>query len=279
MSTKLSAYLLAMAQAGAKPVALTEVDSFLAMDKVGNVTVYSGSLAYAATFMRSILSVMRIPASSATLSDMSAAVGTGLFSGQRSSLFCFVLLGSDSMKPGKTALCDRRRLLTLEGHADRSNQSQRQLTRRPNISINKVLEMLGYGLARNVASGLNFLSGIFGNVVRPMLQSVEGYDANRIIELPSHKVADDGFEIRSLDLGLAVDAAAAIAINYQINRLIRAVGHGTGRPARFRDLQHLQYSKTSTSQSVLSWFHSTKRRARRRCFRSSAVYKVALRER
>lgn len=41
-----------------------------------------------------------------------------------------------------------------------------------------------------------------------MLQSVEGYDANRIIELPSHKIADDGFEIRSLDLGLPVDAAA-----------------------------------------------------------------------
>ena len=34
----------AMAQAGAKPVALTEVDSFLAIDKDGNVTVYSGKV-------------------------------------------------------------------------------------------------------------------------------------------------------------------------------------------------------------------------------------------
>ena len=34
----------AMAQAGAKPVALTEVDSFLAIDKVGHVTVYSGKV-------------------------------------------------------------------------------------------------------------------------------------------------------------------------------------------------------------------------------------------
>src|SRR5439155_20736489 len=34
----------AMAQAGAKPVALTEVDSFLAIDEVGNVTVYSGKV-------------------------------------------------------------------------------------------------------------------------------------------------------------------------------------------------------------------------------------------
>ncbi len=34
----------AKAQAGAKPVALTEVDSFLAIDKAGNVTVYSGKV-------------------------------------------------------------------------------------------------------------------------------------------------------------------------------------------------------------------------------------------
>ena len=33
-----------MAQAARKPVALTEVDSFLAIDKVGNVTVYSGKV-------------------------------------------------------------------------------------------------------------------------------------------------------------------------------------------------------------------------------------------
>ena len=35
---------MAVAQAGAKPVALTEVDSFLAIDKSGNVTVYSGKV-------------------------------------------------------------------------------------------------------------------------------------------------------------------------------------------------------------------------------------------
>jgi nicotinate dehydrogenase subunit B len=34
----------AMAQGGAKPVALTEVDSFLAIDKAGNVAVYSGKV-------------------------------------------------------------------------------------------------------------------------------------------------------------------------------------------------------------------------------------------
>ena len=34
----------AMGQAGAKPVALTKVDSFLAIDKAGNVTAYSGKV-------------------------------------------------------------------------------------------------------------------------------------------------------------------------------------------------------------------------------------------
>jgi hypothetical protein len=42
--------------------------------------------------------------------------------------------------------------------------------------------LLGDWLARNVAPGLNFLSYIVGNAVFPVLQSVEGYDANRIIE-------------------------------------------------------------------------------------------------
>jgi virulence factor BrkB len=83
----------------------------------------------------------------------------------------------------------------LSLRAVQSNQPQRQPARRPSVSINKVSEMLGHGLARNVASSLNFLSDIFGNVVRPMFQSVEGHDANRIIELPGHKFTDDGFEI------------------------------------------------------------------------------------
>jgi hypothetical protein len=91
----------------------------------------------------------------------------------------------------------RRRWLPrfLRLKAVHSNLPQRQLARRPSVSINKVSEMLGHGLARNVASSLNFLSDIFGNVVCPMLQSVEGHDANRIIELPGHKFTDDGFEI------------------------------------------------------------------------------------
>jgi hypothetical protein len=92
--------------------------------------------------------------------------------------------------------------------------------------------MLGHGLTRNVAPGLNFLSDIFGNVVRPMLQSVEGYDPNRIIELPSHEVSDYCIEVCALDLGLAVHATATETVYHEVDRLIRSVRNGTRRPAR-----------------------------------------------
>jgi len=87
--------------------------------------------------------------------------------------------------------------------------------------------MLRHGLARNVAPGLNFLSDVFRNIVCPVLQSVEGNDANRIIELPGHKIANDGFELRALDLGLAIHGAILKAVDHEIDRLIRAVRYGT----------------------------------------------------
>ena len=52
------------------------------------------------------------------------------------------------------------------------------------------------------------------------------------LNCPVRKIVDDSFNIGSLDFGLAIDAAAAKAINYQIDRLIRAVRHGARRPPR-----------------------------------------------
>src|SRR5215216_4750575 len=92
--------------------------------------------------------------------------------------------------------------------------------------------MLGHGLASNVASRLYFLSDIFGNVISPMLQRVEGDDANRIIELPGHKIVDDNFEVGALDLSFAVNGTTFKAVDHEIDRLIRAVRNGTWRPAR-----------------------------------------------
>ena len=43
------------------------------------------------------------------------------------------------------------------------------------------------------------MSDLFGKFVRPMLQSVDGNDAKQIIELPGHKVVDDGFRVGALD--------------------------------------------------------------------------------
>lgn len=66
-------------------------------------------------------------------------------------------------------------------HPCRLDQSQRQLAGWRGIRVNKISEMLGHGLARNVAAGLNFLSYILRNIVCPMLQSIERYDTNGII--------------------------------------------------------------------------------------------------
>jgi hypothetical protein len=37
-----------------------------------------------------------------------------------------------------------------------------------------------------------------------MLKRVEGDDADRIVELPRYQIGDDSFEVRPLDVGLAV---------------------------------------------------------------------------
>jgi hypothetical protein len=59
-----------------------------------------------------------------------------------------------------------------------------------------------------------------------MLKRVEGDDAYRIVELPRYQIGDDRFEVCSLDVGLALGGAkTAKAVDYQIDGLIRAVGH------------------------------------------------------
>ena len=116
--------------------------------------------------------------------------------------------------------------------------------------------MLGHGLTSNVAPGLYFLSDIFGNVVRPMLQRVEGDDANWIIELPGHKIADDGFEVRALDLGLAVHVAILKTVDHEIDRLICAKRNGTWRPARSGRSKYSNAAGTEKGSSLQRWVRS-----------------------
>jgi hypothetical protein len=40
-----------------------------------------------------------------------------------------------------------------------------------------------------------------------MLERIEGYNADRIIELPRHEIGDDSFEVCPRDLGFAVNGA------------------------------------------------------------------------
>ena len=80
-------------------------------------------------------------------------------------------------------------------------------------------------------TALNFLSDIFGNVISPMLQRVEGDDANRIIHCPVIKsLTIVSRSVRSVSLrGIR---AMSKPVDHEIDRLIRAVRNGTWRPTR-----------------------------------------------
>src|ERR1019366_3639071 len=66
-----------------------------------------------------------------------------------------------------------------------------------------------------------------------MLKRVEGNNADRVIKLSRHEIGDDGFEVGPLDFGFAVNATEPTeAVDYQVDGLIRAVGHDRWRPTR-----------------------------------------------
>jgi hypothetical protein len=82
-------------------------------------------------------------------------------------------------------------------------QPQGELAIRTRAACNEVLDMLGDGGAIDVAAGLNFGGDIFRYVLRPMLQRVEGDNADRVVELPRQEIGDDGFEVGPLNFGFA----------------------------------------------------------------------------
>src|ERR1700726_4127853 len=97
------------------------------------------------------------------------------------------------------------------------------------------MNMLGDGNPLDIAAGLDFGSDIFRDVLRPMLKRIEGYNTDRVIELPRHEIGEDSFEVCPLDLGFAVNGAQyAKAVNYEVDGLINAVGHEPWRPAGAR---------------------------------------------
>ena len=70
------------------------------------------------------------------------------------------------------------------------------------VVLDKVADVLGQFVALDIEPGLDFRRDIFGDVVRPVFESIEGDDAKRIVELAGDQFADHGFPIVSLDLGL-----------------------------------------------------------------------------
>ena len=103
-------------------------------------------------------------------------------------------------------LCRSQVSITHVSISQVPGELQRELAIRAPVAIHEIADMLGHGDTFDIASGLDFDGNGLRNVVRPMLKCVEGDNPDRIIELAGQEIGDDGFEIRPLDLGFAVDA-------------------------------------------------------------------------
>ena len=107
-----------------------------------------------------------------------------------------------------------------------SGELHRELANRAAVAVDEVADMLGHGVTFDITSGLDFGGNRFRNVVRPMLKCVEGDNADWIIKLASQEIADDGFEVRPLELGFAVGGATrAETVHNEVNGLIGPIGH------------------------------------------------------
>ena len=103
---------------------------------------------------------------------------------------------------------------------------QRELANRAPVAVVEVADVLGHGDTFDVASGLDFDGNRLRYVIRPMLECVEGDNADWIAELASQKIRDDGFEVRPFDLGFAAGAATrADAVHNEVSGLIGPIRH------------------------------------------------------
>jgi hypothetical protein len=88
------------------------------------------------------------------------------------------------------------------------------------VAIDKVAKRFRNVVTIDIATRPDFEGDIFRDGLRPMLKGVEGDDADRIVELPGDQIGDDRFEVRPLDVGLAIGGAkAAKAVDHEIDRL------------------------------------------------------------
>jgi hypothetical protein len=142
------------------------------------------------------------------------------------------LAGRDPLDGSRERGFNEARKRGLRANGGRFSARSNQSPCRWGVGLDEVSDMFRHQVACDVATSLDHLRNILGNVVSPMLHRVEGHDANRVVKLACQKIIDDSFKVGPFDLGLAVDAAATEAINDQIDRLIRTVRHGARRPPR-----------------------------------------------
>jgi NUDIX domain len=113
-----------------------------------------------------------------------------------------------------------------------------------------------------------------------MLKRVEGHDADRIVELPRYQIGDDRFEICPLNVRLAIGGPkAAKAVNNQVDRLIRAVGHDRRGPARSRHTQTPQRIRTGTQarrSKIVPPQYGTDPGDRKLAFRSGVLFSLLI---
>jgi len=95
----------------------------------------------------------------------------------------------------------------------------------PRIILYELLKVIRQTLPLDIAAGLNFAGDVRGDVLGPVLKGVEGNHADGIVKLPCQQVGDDGLEICPLDFAGDV-AEPAEAVDNEIYRLVRAIGHG-----------------------------------------------------
>ena len=92
------------------------------------------------------------------------------------------------------------------------------------VALHEILEVVGDTVAGDITASLDFGSDLFRKVFGPMLQGVEGDNPDRIAELARKQISDDGFRIRTLNFGFAVNAAGWTRIvHHQIDGLVCAI--------------------------------------------------------
>jgi hypothetical protein len=73
----------------------------------------------------------------------------------------------------------------------------------PPTLLDEIPDVLGDGIAGNVAPGLNLLGELPRNIISLMFQRVDGHHANRRVELSGHEVGDHRLKVGALDLGVS----------------------------------------------------------------------------